>query len=134
MTPPVSSRAAKTARDPHRAGSLALFGAGNVIRFPPVKKVFSYEDAAALLPEVQRLTASAVDQVEALANDAPKDEAQRIVAGWAESIMSLGIEVKGLWLIDFDNGSGYYCWQYPEESLQYFHGYDDGFSGRVKLQ
>jgi hypothetical protein len=99
-----------------------------------VKKIFSYEDAAALLPEVQRLTAVAVDQVEALANDAPKDEAQRIVAGWAESIMNLGIEVKGLWLIDFDNGSGYYCWQYPEESLQYFHGYDDGFSGRVKLQ
>jgi hypothetical protein len=99
-----------------------------------VKKIFSYEDAAALLPEVQRLTASAVDEVDALANDAPKDEAQRIVAGWADSIMKLGIEVKGLWLIDFDNGSGYYCWQYPEESLQYFHGYDDGFSGRVKLQ
>jgi hypothetical protein len=99
-----------------------------------VKKIFSYEDAAALLPEVQRLTAVAVDQVEALASDAPKDEAQRIVAGWAESVMNLGIEVKGLWLIDFDNGSGYYCWQYPEESLQYFHGYDDGFSGRVKLQ
>jgi hypothetical protein len=100
----------------------------------PVKKIFSYEDAAALLPEVQRLTAVAVDEVDALANDAPKDEAQRIVASWAESIMNLGIEVKGLWLIDFDNGSGYYCWQYPEESLQYFHGYDDGFSGRVKLQ
>lgn len=99
-----------------------------------MKKIFSYEDAAALLPEVQRLTASAVDEVDALANDAPKDEAQRIVAGWADSIMKLGIEVKGLWLIDFDNGSGYYCWQYPEESLQYFHGYDDGFSGRVKLQ
>jgi len=99
-----------------------------------VKKIFSYEDAAALLPEVQRLTAVAVDEVDALANDAPKDEAQRIVAAWAESIMNLGIEVKGLWLIDFDNGSGYYCWQYPEESLQYFHGYDDGFSGRVKLQ
>ena len=99
-----------------------------------MKKIFSYEDAAALLPEVQRLTAVAVDEVDALANDAPKDEAQRIVAAWAESIMNLGIEVKGLWLIDFDNGSGYYCWQYPEESLQYFHGYDDGFSGRVKLQ
>jgi hypothetical protein len=99
-----------------------------------VKKFFSYEDAAALLPEVQRLTAAAVDDVEALANDASREEAQRIVAGWAESIMQLGIEVKGLWLIDFDNGSGYYCWQYPEESLQYFHGYDDGFGGRVKLQ
>ena len=101
---------------------------------PAVKKIFSYEEAAALLPEVQRLTSEAVQEVETLANDAPRDEAQRIVARWAEKIMQMGIEVKGLWLIDFDNGSGYYCWQYPEESLQYFHGYDDGFSGRVKLQ
>jgi hypothetical protein len=99
-----------------------------------VKKIFSYEEAAALLPEVQRLTADAVQEVEALANDAPRDEAQQIVGRWAESVMKMGIEVKGLWLIDFDNGSGYYCWQYPEESLQYFHGYDDGFGGRVKLQ
>jgi len=87
-----------------------------------------------LLPEVQRLTAEAVQEVEGLANDAPRDEAQRIVAAWAESIMKLGIEVKGLWLIDFDNGGGYYCWQYPEEALQYFHGYEEGFGGRVKLQ
>ncbi|HEY8130873.1 MAG TPA: DUF2203 family protein [Thermoanaerobaculia bacterium] len=99
-----------------------------------MKKIFSYEEAAALLPEVQRLTADAVQEVEALANDAPRDEAQQIVGRWAESVMKMGIEVKGLWLIDFDNGSGYYCWQYPEESLQYFHGYDDGFGGRVKLQ
>jgi hypothetical protein len=99
-----------------------------------LKKTFSYEEAAALLPEVQRLTADAVQEVEALANDAPRDEAQQIVGRWAESVMKMGIEVKGLWLIDFDNGSGYYCWQYPEESLQYFHGYDDGFGGRVKLQ
>lgn len=99
-----------------------------------MKKTFSYEEAAALLPEVQRLTADAVQEVEALANDAPRDEAQQIVGRWAESVMKMGIEVKGLWLIDFDNGSGYYCWQYPEESLQYFHGYDDGFGGRVKLQ
>ena len=99
-----------------------------------MKKIFSYEDAAALLPEVQRLTAAAVEEVDALASDAGRDEAQAIVASWAESVMKLGIEVKGLWLIDFDNGSGYYCWQYPEESLQYFHGYDDGFGGRVKLQ
>ena len=100
----------------------------------PVKKTFSYEEAAAMLPEVQRLTGDAVQEVEALANDAPRDEAQQIVARWAEAVMQMGIDVKGLWLIDFDNGSGYYCWQYPEESLQYFHGYEDGFGGRVKLQ
>ncbi len=99
-----------------------------------MKKIFSYEEAAALLPEVQKLTAEAVQEVESLANDAPRDEAQQVVGRWAEAVMKMGIEVKGLWLIDFDNGSGYYCWQYPEESLQYFHGYDDGFGGRVKLQ
>ena len=100
----------------------------------PVKKIFSYEEAAALLPDVQRLTAAAVQEVESLANDAPRDQGQQVVTRWAEAIMELGIEVKGLWLIDFDNGSGYYCWQHPEESLQYFHGYEDGFGGRVKLQ
>jgi hypothetical protein len=97
------------------------------------KKIFSYEDAAALLPEVQRLTQQAVDDVDALP-DTAKGEQQRVVQHWAESVMGLGIDVKGIWLVDFDNGSGYYCWQYPEESLQYFHGYEDGFRGRVKLQ
>jgi len=99
-----------------------------------VKKTFSYEEAAELLPEVQRLTTGAVQEVDALASDAPRDEAQQIVGRWAESVMKMGVEVKGLWLVDFDNGSGYYCWRYPEESLQYFHGYEDGFGGRVKLQ
>jgi hypothetical protein len=99
-----------------------------------VKKIFSYEEAAALLPQVQELTSIAVEEVETLASDAPRDAGQQVVANWAEAVMKMGIEVKGLWLIDFDNGSGYYCWQYPEESLQYFHGYEEGFGGRVKLQ
>ncbi|HSP14538.1 MAG TPA: DUF2203 family protein [Thermoanaerobaculia bacterium] len=99
------------------------------------KKIFSYEDASALLPEVQRLTQEAVDRAEELDEaTATGDDYQRIVQEWADAVMSLGIEVKGLWLVDFDNGSGYYCWQHPEESLQYFHGYDEGFRGRVKLQ
>ena len=100
---------------------------------PLSKKIFSYEDAAALLPEVQRLTQEAVEEVDALPQTATSDQ-QRVVGRWAESVMGLGIDVKGIWLVDFDNGSGYYCWQYPEESLQYFHGYEDGFGGRVKLQ
>ncbi len=99
-----------------------------------MKKIFSYEEAAALLPEVRRLTAEAVSEVDALANDTSREEGQRIVTRWAEAVMQMGLDVKGLWLVDFDNGSGYYCWQYPEESLQYFHGYEDGFQGRVKLQ
>lgn len=106
----------------------------SLIRLPSVKKMFTYEEAAALLPEVQRLTAEAASEVDALANDTSREEAQRIVTRWAEALMEMGVEVKGLWLVDFDSGSGYYCWQYPEESLQYYHGYEDGFQGRVKLQ
>jgi hypothetical protein len=99
------------------------------------KKIWSYEDASALLPEVQRLTEVAVDAAGSLADDiATAEDYRRIVQDWANEVASLGIEVKGLWLVDFDNGSGYYCWQWPEESLQYFHGYDEGFGGRVKLQ
>jgi hypothetical protein len=97
------------------------------------KKIFSYEEAAALLPDVQRLTGEAVERVDLL-SEAAVDEYQNVVEEWAARVMSLGIEVKGLWLIDFDNGSGYYCWKWPEPSLQFFHGYDEGFGGRVMLQ
>ena len=100
------------------------------------KKIFTYEDACALLPEVQRLTGVAVDQIDAIADDgddADPEVYQRIVEDWAQSVMELGIEVKGLWLVDFDSGGGYYCWKHPEPALEYFHGYDEGFAGRVKL-
>ncbi|MGZ7032512.1 MAG: DUF2203 domain-containing protein [Thermoanaerobaculia bacterium] len=98
-----------------------------------VTRIFTYEEALELLPEVQRLTAEAVEQIEVVSSDAPPAEYQSIINRWTDAVMNMGIEVKGLWLIDFDNGSGYYCWRYPETSLQYFHGYDEGFQGRVKL-
>lgn len=97
------------------------------------KRIFSYEEAAALLPDVRRMTSDAVARVEELSEGAI-DEYQRVVETWAGQVMGLGIEVKGLWLIDFDNGSGYYCWQWPEPSLQFFHGYEEGYGGRVMLQ
>ena len=98
------------------------------------KKIFSYEEAVALLPEVQEMTTAAVARIEELdAEETGTEEYQQIIQSWADSVMNLGIEVKGLWLIDFDSGSGYYCWQYPEPSLQYFHGYEDGYRGRIKL-
>jgi hypothetical protein len=107
-----------------------------------MRRIFTYEEALEMLPEVQRRTTLAVEMLEALAGDGDEaddlpaqsvEEYQRIVADWAQSILDLGIEVKGLWLIDFDSGSGYYCWKHPEPTLQYFHGYDEGFTGRVKL-
>lgn len=106
------------------------------------KKVFSYEEAVALLPEVRRLTEDAYRRVadlgaggsEGLATAEVQGRIEGIIGAWAQALMEMGIEVKGLWLIDFDNGSGYYCWRYPEESLQYYHSYEDGFRGRMRIQ
>lgn len=96
------------------------------------KRIFTYEEAVALLPEVQRVTAAAVERVEEMTTDDPAAY-ESVVEEWAEAILSRGIEVKGLWLIDFDSGAGYYCWQHPEPALEYFHGYEEGIDGRVKL-
>ena len=96
------------------------------------KRIFSYEEATALLPRVQRMTEAAVERVAELPEGEP-EAYQRAVMEWAESVVELGLEVKGVWLVDFDSGGGYYCWRYPEPALEYFHGYEEGFSGRVKL-
>ena len=30
-------------------------------------------------------------------------------------------------------GEGYYCWSYPEETIGHYHGYDEGFAGRIPI-
>jgi regulator of sirC expression with transglutaminase-like and TPR domain len=96
------------------------------------RRTFTLEEARALLPRVQERTAEAVARFGQFAGD--QDEAREtVVRDWAEEMQSLGIEVKGIWLVDFDSGAGYYCWKYPEPSLNHFHGYDEGFAGRLQL-
>ena len=52
----------------------------------------------------------------------------------AREMEALGLEVKGLWLVDFDSGGGFYCWRWPEPALAHFHTYDEGFDGRTPIQ
>ncbi|MGH9315699.1 MAG: tetratricopeptide repeat protein [Thermoanaerobaculia bacterium] len=102
---------------------------------PVEKKIFKLEEARALLPKVKELTTDAVSRYARLGEGGEaEEERQKIVGQWASTIASLGVEIKGLWLVDFDSGAGYYCWKYPEESLDHFHGYEEGFSGRLPLQ
>ena len=104
------------------------------------KKIFSYAEAVSLLPEVRRLTREAAERVEALksGNGTPAADLNReidqIANDWASALQERGIEVKGLWLVDFDNGSGYYCWRHPEPGLHFFHSYENGFGGRIPIQ
>jgi hypothetical protein len=109
------------------------------------RPIFSLDEARALLPRVKHLTAHAVRRAERLAEelhgvseDQPEhaelsEALQAVVKGWADELQTLGAEPKGLWLVDFDNGEGYYCWCYPEDGITHYHGYSDGFAGRMKI-
>jgi hypothetical protein len=111
-----------------------------------VPQIFSLDQAVRLLPQVKHVTADAVRQAESLAvqlrglaDDDPEHESlsaalKDVVEAWAEAVHSLGLEAKGPWLVDFDNGEGYYCWCYPEPTVAHYHGYDEGFSGRTRIQ
>lgn len=99
-----------------------------------------------MLPEIRERTARAVAEadlvIERLEDCEPEsDERAALEADlrghidhWARSMEALGLEVKGAWLVDFDNGEGCYCWKWPEEELRFFHGYDEGFDGRISIQ
>ncbi len=107
--------------------------------------IFSLAQARAMLPQIKELTADAVRRAEALAKQlqrVPEENPQHaqlstalrdVVNGWADEVRALGLEAKGLWLVDFDNGEGFYCWSYPEEAINHYHGYDDGFAGRIRI-
>jgi hypothetical protein len=109
-------------------------------------KTFTYDEALELFPQVQALTERAVTdaavvEAQLLAlkgGESPRRQALEaeyagVVRTWAKQVMELGCEVKGLWLVDFDNGEGYYCWKYPEPEIGYFHDYTSGFAGRTKI-
>jgi hypothetical protein len=110
------------------------------------RPIFSLAQARELLPQLKLLTADAVIRAEAVSaelqrlSEADPAHAQlsaalrEIVDNWAEGVRAMGLEAKGLWLVDFDNGEGYYCWKYPEAAIAHYHGYDDGFAGRIPIQ
>lgn len=110
------------------------------------KRCWTLATARELLADVRDRTASAVAEVDALIErrDAltegepgrPELDAkiEAAIARWLRAMEAFGLDVKGLWLVDFDNGSGDFCWTWPEEGLEYFHGYEEGFEGRTRIQ
>jgi hypothetical protein len=110
------------------------------------RPIFSLQQARDLLPHIKHMTADAVRRAESLAaqlhglQEEDPDHAnlsaalRDVVNGWAAEVQALGLEAKGLWRVDFDNGEGYYCWCYPEETVAHYHGYEEGFKGRLRIQ
>lgn len=107
-------------------------------------RVFTLEEARDRMPEVRAVTAPVHALAESLAlelreaeeaRDAARIESlqerlQDLVQSWSEAMRDLGADVKGLWLVDFDSGDGYWCWAWPEAELDHWHSYEAGFQGR----
>ncbi|MBS1767101.1 MAG: DUF2203 domain-containing protein [Acidobacteria bacterium] len=108
-------------------------------------RIFTLEEAQARMPDVRRLTEpvyllagslaeelrDAEDGGDAARAEALKTRLQSLIESWSEGVMALGADVKGLWLVDFDSGDGYWCWAWPEAELGHWHSYEGGFRSRV---
>ncbi len=127
-----TDRAATTAINLHPAG---------------VRAFFKIEEAQQLLPIVFKLTkrysekvTSLMDRIHLIEGKSPqledKIEGQinDFIQDWQNKMTKLGGLPKGLWLLDFDSGDGYFCWKYPERKIQFWHQYQDGFSKRVSIE
>lgn len=108
--------------------------------------IFTLAEARMLLPQVKDMTQHYHDLVEAQrdALSDPNDAAEvarverrmnALVQEWASALNALGVDVKGLWLADFDSGDGYYfCWKLGEADIEHFHRYETGFAGRRPIE
>ncbi len=109
-------------------------------------RIFTLAEAQDLLQLIYRVTEDASKKVKYLVaclDALPdkkcargieiQDEINVYVSQWQNKIERLGGKPKGLWLADFDNGRGYYCWKFPETEISFFHGYQDGFTGRKMI-
>jgi hypothetical protein len=108
-------------------------------------RIFTLEEARALMPQVRAVTepvytlaasmAEELSQAEEASDEGRvenlRERLQTLVQSWQQSMQDLEAEVKGLWLVDFDSGDGYWCWAYPEEELSHWHSYEGGFRSRV---
>ncbi|UOF00471.1 DUF2203 domain-containing protein [Bdellovibrio reynosensis] len=111
------------------------------------KNIFTLQEARALLPLIYRMTddssrevKSQINKIEAFSDKSHPSvglielEINAIIDRWQRKLQKLGASPKGLWMADFDNGDGYFCWKYPEVEINHWHGYQDGFSGRILVE
>lgn len=110
-------------------------------------KIFTLQQARELLPIIYYMTKEACETVKSLENrveafsdkahpsvDVLEAEISAVIDRWHHKVEKLGAKPKGLWLADFDNGEGYYCWKYPDNEINHWHGYQDGYSQRILVK
>jgi hypothetical protein len=113
---------------------------------PPVasRRIFTLAEARAVVPELLALTQGAAERFEAARTrqrtarqrsrrEVAERQMRAEVKAWQQAIRALGGCCAGLWLVRFDSGAGWYCWQFPEPDLSWFYSYAAGFAGRERI-
>ncbi len=110
-----------------------------------MKKIMSLDEVRALLPRLIEQTEHTIrtmskgkkilDNVLLPENEQESIETDMVelFSLWVSWVRLHGGKVKGPWLIDFDNGHGYFCWRYGEKDIMYEHEYDNGFENRQPI-
>ncbi|HMV42812.1 MAG TPA: DUF2203 domain-containing protein [Leptospiraceae bacterium] len=110
------------------------------------KKIWTLEEAREVFPQIKKITEGFHAKVESLVHllteniypenemESMEDEITDLLKAWNFTLQEFEVDVKGIWLVDFDNGNGYYCWKVGEEDLLYEHTYEDGFAGRRLIE
>lgn len=109
---------------------------GNVISIHS-HRTFTQEDAESILPVVRRITERAAadaseinEQIRFVPDGEPlhnrlQMQLNSIIRHWAIKISKLGATPRGVWLVDFDAGDGWFSWRHGDETLSFFHPYGD---------
>jgi hypothetical protein len=110
-------------------------------------KTFTLQEVQELLPVIVKITKDYkvateqkmqyLEQIAFTGGSIAKSlevEIDQSIQEWKDKMTKLGGKPAGLWIVDFDNGAGFFCWKYPEEQILFTHGYLEGFTSRVSIQ
>ena len=108
-------------------------------------RVLSYSEVQVLLPRLIEQTEKTIrlmgkgkkviDNILLPENEQESIESDMVelFSLWVSWVRLHGGIVRAPWLVDFDNGQGYWCWQSCETEVQFEHSYDDNYQDRKTI-
>ena len=108
-------------------------------------RIFTLDQANAMLPAVAALTERTRSQIEQLQNvvDEPGEQpteptdhdARELIERWAHSILALGAQPKGVFTVDFrtPDPNVVWCWAPDEPDICHRHFTWESFKDRISL-
>lgn len=98
-------------------------------RFVPVLDGITFVALERSAPLMEKLKAKGTEDEK----KAITEELQEIVALWSEQVLYLGAITRGLWMVDFDCGDGFYTWVFGEDDVSSYRKYHQAFHERVPI-